>query len=197
MTHSCPGPVATESFAAAKWPVPVGFAPVRYFRQALAIARLDDTAVMAASLDRKAVLYGWSIWVLGQLLLVAGTFWARGRGLAEINWVVALPTVLFVVLLGMILMLAQYGLCHLLARWWFGARGTYAGVLRALLLGSIVTWLGVVPYVGVIIAGFWAIAVMMIVFEDVDGIGRLKAFGLSLVIGFIFQAMMRGLLATR
>jgi len=197
VTHSCPGPVATESFAAAKWPVPAGFAPVRYFRQALAIARLDDAAVMAASLDRKAVLYGWSIWVLGQLLTVAGNLWARERGLAEIKWAVALLTVLFVVLLGTILVLAQYGLCHLLARWWFGARGTYAGVMRALLLGSIVTWLGVVPYVGVFIAGLWGVAVMMIVFEDVDGIGRLRAFGLSLVIGLIFQALMRALIVAR
>jgi hypothetical protein len=123
--------------------------------------------------------------------------WAREKGLAEINWGVALFTVLFVVSLGTILMLAQYGLCHFLARWWFGAHGTYVGVLRVLLLGSIVTWLGVVPYVGVIIAGFWAVAVMMIVFEDVDGIGRLKAFGLSLVIGLIFQALMRSLLVTR
>jgi hypothetical protein len=158
---------------------------------------LDDAAVMAASLDRKAVLYGWSIWVLGQLLTVAGNLWARERGLAEIKWAVALLTVLFVVLLGTILVLAQYGLCHLLARWWFGARGTYAGVMRALLLGSIVTWLGVVPYVGVFIAGLWGVAVMMIVFEDVDGIGRLRAFGLSLVIGLIFQALMRALIVAR
>jgi hypothetical protein len=177
--------------------VPAGFAPVRYFRQALAIARLDDAAVIAASLDRKAVLYGWSFWVLGQLLFLVGNLWARGKGLAEIDWGLAPFAVLFVVLLGTILMLAQYGLCHLLARLWFGAHGTYVGVLRSLLLGSIVTWLGVVPYVGVIIAGFWAVAVMMIVFEDVDGIGRLKAFGLSLVIGLIFQALMRGLLVAR
>jgi hypothetical protein len=36
---------------------------------------------------------------------------------------------------------------------------------------------------------------MMIVFEDVDGISRLKAFGLSAVIGFSFTALTRALLA--
>jgi hypothetical protein len=31
----------------------------------------------------------------------------------------------------------------------------------------------------------------------VDGIGRLRAFGLSLVIGLIFQALMRALIVAR
>jgi hypothetical protein len=46
----------------------------------------------------------------------------------------------------------------------------------------------------VIIAGLWSIAVMMIVFEDVDGISRLKAFGLSAVVGLFFAALTRALL---
>jgi hypothetical protein len=41
----------------------------------------------------------------------------------------------------------------------------------------------------------WSIAVMMIVFEDVDGISRLKAFGLSAVIGLFFTVLTRALLA--
>jgi hypothetical protein len=36
---------------------------------------------------------------------------------------------------------------------------------------------------------------MMIVFENVDGIGRLKAFGLSAAIGLFFQALVHGLCA--
>lgn len=38
---------------------------------------------------------------------------------------------------------------------------------------------------------------MMIVFEDVDGIGRIKAFGLSAVVGIFFQALVRALIAGR
>jgi hypothetical protein len=194
VTHTCPGPVPTEA-AATKWPVPQGFAPVHYLRQALAIARLDDAAVTVASLDKMAMLYGASFWVLGQLLILAGSLWAGGGAFARLGWFAALLTVEFVILLDATLVLAQYGLCHLLARWWFGGRGTYWGVLRPLLLGSIVTWLGIVPFVGVIIAGLWSIAVMMIVFEDVDGISRLKAFGLSAVIGLFFTVLTRALLA--
>ncbi len=197
VTHSCTGPVATESTLAAKWAVPSGFSPVHYFRQALAIASLDDDAVLAASRDKSAMLYGAIIWVVGQSLIFAGTLWAGGRPLARFNWFALLLMAQILIALDAILLLAQYRACHLLARWWFGARGTYVSVLRPLLLGSLVTWLGVVPYVGMIIGGLWGVAVMMIVFEDVDGIERLKAFGLSLAIGLVFTALARGLLASR
>ncbi len=132
-TH-LPGPVPTEP-AAAKWPVPQGFAPVHYLRQALAIARLDDAAVTVASLDKMAMLYGASFWVLGQLLILAGSLWAGGGAFARLGWFAALLAVEFVILLDAILVLAQYGLCHLLARWWFGARGTYKGVPASVAAG--------------------------------------------------------------
>lgn len=90
------------------------------------------------------------------------------------------------ILLDALIMLVLYGLCHILARWLFGAHGTYVRLLRPLLLGSIVTWLLFVPYVGVIVADFWSIAIMMLVFENVDGISRLKAFGLAFSVGLLF-----------
>jgi hypothetical protein len=197
VTHSCPGPPAADSAVAAKWVAPAGFAPLHYFRQALAIARLDDGAVVAASRDRSAIVYGVLIWIFGQLFIFASSWWTRDTKSARVSLPVLLFALVFLVLLDMIFVLAQYGLCHLLARWWFRARGTYAGVLRPLLLGSVVTWLGIIPFVGIMIAGLWGIAVMMIVFEDVDGIGRLKAFGLSAAIGVTTQVLMIGLFAPR
>ncbi len=215
ISHSCPGPPTTEFAVAAKWPKPKGFAPIHYFRQALAIARLDDDAVVAASRDKHALLYGGTIWIVGRLLAYfAGILWAGGGGLAKLYWIVLLLNLGFSLALELFLMLAQYGTCHLLARWWFGARGTYVGVLRPWLLGSIVMWLPVFSFTGMIIArllgaglvwtaviasivmviaGLWSVAVMMIVFDDVDGIGRLKALGLSCVLGFFFQVMVRAL----
>jgi hypothetical protein len=197
IAHSCPGPPAAKSVVATTWPIPTGFAPLHYFRQAVAIARLDDDAVVAASHDKHALLYGATIWIIGQLLALTGSIWAGGGGPARLSWFVLLFTIEFLIVLGALLLLAQYGICHLLARWWFGARGTYVGVLRPLVLGSVVMWLAVIPYIGLIIAALWSIAVMMIVFENVDGIGRLKAFGLSAVIGLFFQALMRGRFAAR
>jgi hypothetical protein len=50
-----------------------------------------------------------------------------------------------------------------------------AGIYRAMLLGSIVTCLFPIPVVGPLIAGLWMIAILMRVFEEVDGIERMKA----------------------
>jgi len=83
-------------------------------------------------------------------------------------------------------MFAQFGIAHLLARCWFSAAGTYVRILRPLLLGSVVRWLTIIPHVGAILAGLWGIAVLMIVFEEVDGIGRMQAFFLSLGVGLVF-----------
>jgi hypothetical protein len=195
ITHSCPGPRSPESSVATTWLVPTGFSPLHYFRQAVAIARLDDGAVMSASRDKYALLYGAAIWVISQLLTLTVNLWAGAKGPTRFNLFVMLLTFGILIVLSALLMLAQYAVCHLLARLWFGARGTYLGVIRPLLLGSVIVWLAVIPFIGLLIAGIWSIAVMMIVFEDVDGIGRLKAFGLSAVVGVFFQAVVRGIFA--
>jgi hypothetical protein len=163
----------------------------------LAIARCEDEAILAASRDNNALTYGAIFWLIGQLLLFApgvARYMAVG---VEINWFLVTAGITMLILSGAVLVLAQYAICHLLARWWFGARGTYLGVLRAMLLGSIVMWLAVIPYVGMTVAGLWNIAILMRVFEEVDGIERMKAFGLALVVGLVFMALAFMLLAPR
>jgi hypothetical protein len=44
----------------------------------------------------------------------------------------------------------------------------------------------IAPVAGNILAGLGGIAVLMIVFEEVDGIERMKAFGLAATIGVAF-----------
>lgn len=189
VTHSCPGPRAPSSALAAAWPVPAGFAPVRYFRQALAIARLDDDAIVAASLDPWSLAYGTAIWLIAQLLVFGEALWFSPRHHQTIHWAVFIVASLLLILVSAIWTLAQYGICHLLARWLFDARGTYIRVLRPLLLGYVVMWLLAIPYVGRIVGGLWGVAVVMMVFEDVDGIGRIKAFGLAFGVGVVFYVL--------
>jgi hypothetical protein len=87
-------------------------------------------------------------------------------------------------------MLAQYGVSHGLAKWWFDAQGTYTGILRPMLLGSLVLGLSVIPYVGQLVAGIWMLAILMSVFEVVDGIERMKAFALAFGFGLVFFILM-------
>jgi hypothetical protein len=46
-----------------------------------------------------------------------------------------------------------------------------------------------VPILGGLIAGVGGIAVLMLVFEEVDGIVRMKAFGLATAIGVAFWVL--------
>lgn len=190
IAHDCPGPPATNAANTSQWPVPSGFALLRYIRQGMAIATLDDGAVMAASRDADALRYGAAIWIIGQVVLLTVRLLTSGQSLSGVDGADLVVALGFLILLSAIGLVVQYGICHLVALQWMGARGTFIGVLRPLLLGSVVLWLGIIPVIGFLIAGLWGIAVMMIVFEDVDGIGRLKAFFLSVVVGAFFQVLL-------
>lgn len=55
--------------------------------------------------------------------------------------------------------------------------------MRACLLGQLFRCLVLVPVGGDALVGLGGIAVLMIVFEEVDEIERMKAFGLAAAIG--------------
>jgi hypothetical protein len=187
MTHACPGAAANQSaYAIAEaWVAPAGLAPFYYLRQAIAIARFDDTAITAASRDSAALIYGVIFWLAARLLIYGVMFQipirAQEVSLARIAMVIAISVVIDAATI-----LAQYGVSHGLAKWWFDARGTYIGILRPMLLGSLVLCTYVIPYVGPLVAGIWMLAILMSVFEVVDGIERMKAFALAFGFGLIF-----------
>ena len=184
VTHVCTG-ARLEAALDPRWAPVAGFAPLRYFRQAVAIARWDDAAIIAASEDRAATRYGGAIWLIGQALYLGTGLWV-GRNTIRLGVPQLVAGALVLVAFQAVLFLAQYGCCHLLARWLFGGRGTFRGIIRPMLLGSVVIWALPIPYVGPLVAGLWFLAIMMLVFENVDGIGRLKAFGLATAFGVLF-----------
>ena len=184
VTHVCSG-ARPEPATDPRWAPASGFAPLRYLRQAVAIARWDDAAILAASQDRAATRYGAVIWLLGQLLYLGTGLWVS-RGTIRLGVPELVAGGLVLVAFQAVIFLAQYGCCHLLARWLFGGRGTFRGIMRPMLLGSVVIWALPIPYVGALVAALWFLAIMMLVFENVDGIGRLKAFALSTTFGVLF-----------
>jgi hypothetical protein len=185
LTHECAG--AAPRPAAAEWTPPEGFAPWHYFRQALAVARFQDAAIIEASRDPQALVYGAIIWMMAMLLSYGKALLLAAGSHRAIAWPALIVGFGVAAVFGAMVTLAQYATCHLLARWWFGARGTLLGILRAMLLGWVVVWLYPIPYVGPLVGGLWGIAVLMRVFEEVDRIGRLQAFGLAVSTGLIAQ----------
>jgi hypothetical protein len=197
LTHNCPGITPSVSAEELAPVIPPRFPFFYYLREAYRIVRWDDVAVRRASRDKNALFYGVVIWAIGALLAVGVPVISQAARGGEVNWIqIALGiAILLPVLAGLTVL--QFGVCHLLARLLFHATGSFVALLRALLLGQLVTWLIVVPYVGLLLAGLGGIAVLMIVFEEVDGIRRLQAFGISFVVGWIFLGISHFLFASR
>ena len=196
LSHNCSGiaPLLTDEETA---PPPGGFSPGYYLRLAFNIVRWDDIAIRRASRDSRATYYGAVLWVVAAMLVLTGI--ALPRTLAAIHF--GGPAMIFGVIIGLSFGLAamafltfiQLGLCHLIAKWFFGGTGSYLGVMRPLLLGWFVNCLVLIPIVGTLAAAIAWTAVLMMVFEEVDGISRLQAFGISAGINvcfFILQLMM-------
>jgi hypothetical protein len=201
LTHTCPRAAAVANPPADEWPVPKGFAPLFYIRQAIAIARFEDAAIVGASRDSAAIFYGIVFWLMARILVYANRFalpkvrpFMAGY---EVNWAgIAIGIAVFATI-DTVYFLVQYGLSHVLARLLFRARGTCLGILRSMFLGSFVSITLIIPYVGMLIAALWMIAILMRVFEEVDGIERIKAFWLSFVVSAAFQILALALIARR
>ena len=192
LSHNCSGiaPLLTAEETA---PPPTGFSPGYYLRLAFNIARWDEISIRRASRDPNSLFYGAVLWAISAAIILLGT--ALPGMLRHSPW----STEVFV--LGLILgllfvwvylgavVLIQLSLCHLIAKWFFGATGTYLGVMRPLLLGWFVNCLIPIPFVGILAAAIAWTAVLMLVFEEVDGIGRLQAFGISAGINVCFTAL--------
>lgn len=194
LAHNCPRVAPAQMTQEEAAPPPVGFALLYYLRLAFNIARWDDISIRRASRDPNAVFYGALFWAISAVVILMVTAIPqvlRNNRVSGPAMIVGLAMVLNVGLLVMaIITFVQLGLCHLIAKWFFGGTGTLMGVMRPLLLGWFVNVLGLIPvqFVALWAAGIAWTAVLMLVFEEIDGISRLQAFFISAGINFCFVA---------
>ena len=192
LSHHCTG-IAPLVSADETAPPPTGFSPGYYLALALNIVRWDDVAIRRASRDPHATYYGAVFWGFAAVIIMIGatlpvTLQAFRLQRPEILVSVAIAVILGLLTLAL-MTFVQLGMCHLIAKWFFGGSGTYLGVMRPLLLAWFVNCLILIPFVGILASGIAWTAVLMMVFEEVDGIGRLQAFGISAGINFCFIAL--------
>jgi hypothetical protein len=189
LSHHCSGiaPLLTAEETA---PPPAGFSPGYYLLLAFNIARWDEIAIRRASRDPNAIYYGASLWVFAAMIVLISV--ALPRSVTAIR--VGGPAMILGVAIGLsfglaalaILTFIQLGFCHLIAKWFFDGNGSYLGVMCPLLLGWFVNCLVLIPVAGTLAAAIAWTAVLMMVFEEVEGISRLQAFGISATINVCF-----------
>jgi len=164
-------------------PPPARGLAIGYFlKQAIKIIRWDDAAVYQASHDTRAFYAGIICWLISQLFPVAVTTGAAVANGSPLNSTQFLKFLAIFVPFAAIYDFVRYGICHLAAKLFFGAKASFSALIRPILLGSLVATLVVVPVVGLFLAGAGMIAIVMLVFEEVDHIERMQAFIISAVI---------------
>jgi hypothetical protein len=191
VAHNCSGVAAASMTQEEAAPPPDGFAPFYYLRLAFDIARWDDVSIRRASRDSKSGSYGAFLWAISAMIILLFTALPQMLRTLHVSGaavIIGLSLIFGLVAMSIITFI-QLGLCHLIAKWFFGATGTLAGVMRPLLLGWFVNALILIPVVGLWASGIAWTAVLMLVFEEVDGIGRLQAFVISAGINVCFIAL--------
>jgi hypothetical protein len=161
-------------------PPPEGICPGHYLQMALRIASFDDLAVRRASRDPDALAYGavFSMVTASIIFLVttlSKMMTREGATAGTVFWGLLLGFLYVWVYMGTIAFI-QIGLCHGIAKVFLAATGTFAGVVRASLLGWFVNCLVVIPRLGLIAALIAWTAVLMTVLKEVDGLSRSRAF---------------------
>jgi hypothetical protein len=161
-------------------PPPASGLAIGYFlKQAIKIIRWDDAAVYRAVHDTRAFYAGILCWLIGQLFpVIAGTAIAVSNG-GRFYPALFFKFVAIFLPFAAVYDFVRYGICHLIAKLFFGAKASFSALIRPILLGSLVATLAVVPVVGLFLAGAGTIAIVMLVFEEVDHIERMQAFMIS------------------
>jgi hypothetical protein len=192
VSHECSGlsPGMTLEEVA---PPPSEFAPFYYIRMAFNIVRWDDLAIRRASRDPNALVYGAALSAMSAATIFLMTalphmLTREGKAPEAIFLGLLLGLVFVWAYMGLIAVI-QIGLCHAIAKVFLDAKGTLVGVMRPLFLGWFVNVLILIPIVGLYAAGIAWTAVLMLVFEEVDGIERMQAFLISAGINAVFLAL--------
>jgi hypothetical protein len=163
----------------------IKFPLFRYFMQGWEIVFWNDASIRRAGREPAALFYGILFWLIGAsfptLLLVAVSGVADPRSLLK-GLGIGLPVALLAAFI-------QVSICHLIAKHLFDGTGTLVPLMRALFLGSVVTWLGIVPIIGAIAVGIGNTVVTMVVFEELDHIERMQAFLISAGVNIAFFIM--------
>lgn len=196
LSHNCAGPLSAAGLdilnAGLQAPTDGGIG--YYLGEAFKIVRWDDVAIRRNSKDRRATGYGLLLWSASILLiLLVTTLPILSRVLPKVNPIAQAIGIIVGLTFGFVVMAVitfiQLGLCHLIAKWFFGATGKFVEVMRPLLLGWFVNCFSLIPVAGMLLAAIGWTAVLMMVFEEVDEIGRLQAFGISAGINICFLVL--------
>lgn len=136
LSHNCPGSLSTaeQDILSAGLQAPMDGGLGYYLGEAFKIVGCDDMAIRRNANDPKATLYAVFFWLAAMLVIfLATSFQALTRALSKADPVSAGIGAVVGLTFGLLVMglitFAQLGLCHLIAKWFFGAAGKFAELM--------------------------------------------------------------------
>jgi hypothetical protein len=136
-----------------------------YIKKGIEVAQLKKDVVQLLAVDKEAFGPALGILAIGGVCAAIGALSLWG--------IIAMPIGRVV---GMFIVVA---IMHFVATSFMGAKaGQFSGLFVPLSCASVITWIGIIPFVGPVLAalaGLWLLAVAVIVVECVYQIDRTKA----------------------
>jgi hypothetical protein len=164
----------------------------KYFQQGWAIARLRKEEIRRAAADPMALFFGLAFVFISQLLL-AGSVAVLNLLAADAKSPVQITMGKIFAFVGIttLYMLFFLLILHGVVKKVFRGQGEWGGIVRPVLLGSVVMWLCVIPLIGMM-AGtlWWGFGVVPGSFRELHGI----SFGQALL-AYIITSMALSVLA--
>jgi len=116
-------------------------------------------------------------------------------GVAAAIGALSLPGIILMPILRLIGAFIFVGIMHFCATSFFGGTGGFKGVFIPISCASLITWIGIIPIVGpvlAVLAGIWLLVVSVVVVERAHAVDRGKAIvvvAIPLLIGLIIAAI--------
>jgi hypothetical protein len=136
-----------------------------YIKKGIEVAQLKKDAVQLLAADKEALGPALGILAIGGVCGAIGALSLWG--------IIVMPIARVI---GMFIVVA---IMHFVATSFMGAKaGQFSGLFVPLSCASVITWIGIIPFVGpvlVFLAGLWLLAVAVIVVENTYQIDRTKA----------------------
>jgi len=151
-----------------------------YLKRGVEIAQLKKDAIQLVAGDKEALGPALGILAIGGVCAAIGALSLWG--------IIVMPIVRVI---GMFIVVA---IMHFVATSFMGAKGgQFSALFAPLSCATIITWIGIIPFVGPVlafIAGLWLLVVGVIVVETVYQIDRTKAIivvAVPVVLGIIIS----------
>lgn len=153
---------------------------MKYVKQGVEIIKLNKKVISKVSKDKNATKMAVLFFALGGVASAIGMF--------------CIPCIIFAPIMVLIFTFLWFGFLHLLAKM-FGGKASFAEFYRANGIGSVVTWVSVIPLLGGLLsflASLWALVMTFTVLRTTHKLSSGRAalvLAIPLVISFVLVIM--------